>query len=125
MANQYNKIEALVNELQRIFPDKRVLPAVRIGDKYLPIEWAYVKATAKKIRFVSFYLTTKGVYVRRSKNSESIYFFINNQSFRVSDHPSKHADHIRHQFIVKYDTCVVQLLSSIKIAHYKPDEYYG
>lgn len=118
-------METLVNELQRIFPDKKVLPAVRIGDQYINIEWAYMKATAKKLRFISYYLTSKGVKVRRSQSSESIYFYINGHSFRVSDHPSKHADNIQHQYIVKYDTCVVTILAAIKMAHFNLDPYYG
>lgn len=118
-------MEVLVNELRRVFPDKKVVPAVKVGDHFQPIEWAYMKVTGKKIRFISFYLTSRGIKVLKSKSSYSIYFWINNQRFRVSDHPTNHGEGIDHQFLVKYDTCVVQLIAAIKLAHFKPDAYYG
>ena len=125
MENRYNKLETLINELQKHHRDKKVVPSVRIGGKFIAMEAALIEVVQRKIRFISWYLTSRGIKIRRSNTSESIYFHINGQSFRVSDHSSRYADNINHQYIIKYDTCVVQVLASIKMAHFKLDEYYG
>lgn len=118
-------MEALTREFQRYNSTKKVVPALRIGDRFIPIETAYIELCRRKIRFLSWYLGTKGVRVKKSNSSESIYFYMNGQSFRVSDHFSYNADHIQHHYIVKYDTCVVQVWAWIKLAQLKLDHYYG
>jgi hypothetical protein len=123
MESQYKRLEYLVNEFART-GTKNVMPAIRIGNEFLHLEQAYSKVASRKIRFISFYLTSKGIRIKKSHTSYSIYFFINNQSFRVSDHKSNRPD-IQHQFIVRYDSCVVQVLHEIKMAHFKLDQYFG
>jgi hypothetical protein len=125
MANPFNRLEALTREFQRYNSTKKVVPALRIGDRFIPIETAYIELSRRKIRFISWYLGTKGVRVKKSNSSESIYFYMNGQSFRVSDHFSYNADHIQHHYIVKFDTCVVQVWAWIKLAQLKLDHYYG
>lgn len=123
MESLFKRLEYLVSEFSRT-GTKNVVPAIKIGNQFLHMEEAYSKVASRKIRFISFYLTSKGIRIKKSNTSYSIYFFINNQSFRVSDHKSNRPD-IQHQFIVRYDSCVVQVLHEIKMAHFKLDQYFG
>jgi hypothetical protein len=127
MESQFKRLEYLVGEFTRLgigSDTKKIMPALRVGNQFLHMEEAYSKVAGRKIQFISYYLTSKGVRVKRSNSSESIYFYINNQSFRVSDHKSNRPD-IQHQFVVRYDSCVVQVLHEIRMAHFKPDQYFG
>lgn len=127
MENQFSRLEYVVNEFKRLGignDTKKIMPAIRVGNQFLHLEEAYGRVASRKIRFISFYLTSKGIRIKQSNSSESIYFYINNQSFRVSDHKSTRPD-IQHQFIVRYDSCVVQILHEIKMSSFKLDQYYG
>lgn len=125
MANPYSRLEAVAIEYKRYNNTKKVMPALRVGDRFIAIEAAYIELSRRKIRFLSWYLGTKGVRVKKSNTSESIYFYMNGQSFRVSDHFSYNADNIQHHYIVKFDTCVVQVWAWIKLAQLKLDHYTG
>lgn len=125
MENQ-SKFDYLLRELRKYNVNGPVAPAVRIGKhRYIPIEKAYQEITWLKIRFIYNYLRRKGVYVRASKTSESIYFTISGVSFRVSDHNSSNTEHISHTILVKYDTCVIQVIANIFLLSLRIDDYTG
>lgn len=127
MENQFKQLEYIIREFNRLAlsSTKKIVPALKIGPEFLPIESAGMELARKKVRFISFYLTSKGIRVKRSTGSESIYFNIQGHRFRVSDHRIKMTGDINHEFIVRYDSCVVQLLHEIKMAHFKLDQYFG
>lgn len=127
MENQFKQLEYLVSEFNRLALSntKKIMPALKIGGEYLALESASMELARKKVRFISYYLTSKGTRVKRSSGSESIYFNIQGHRFRVSDHRIKLTSDINHEFIVRYDSCVVQILHEIKMAHFKLDAYYG
>lgn len=125
MGNPFNALSAVAKEYQRYYNTKKVMPAIRVGNNFVALETVYIDLSRKKIRFICWYLSTKGVRIRKSNTSESLYFYINGVSFRVSDHKSNYAEHINHTFIVRHDSCVVQVLYSINMAHFKLDQYLG
>lgn len=110
MANQYD----IVSELKKYSGNTRICYAVRIGKKsFIPIEQAYQLVARAKIRFISEYLSNRGITVRRSKSSGSIYFIYNGVTFRVSDHPAFNPADLHHDIIVTHNSCVIQKVSFI------------
>lgn len=121
MANPFNTLADVAREYQRYNNNRRVMPAIRLGDRYMALETVYNDLIYKKIRYINWYLTTRGISIKKSNTSESLYFRINGISFRISDHKSKHTAYIDHSFIIRYDSCVVQTICHIKMAHFRPE----
>lgn len=120
MVNHFNRLEFIARELQRYNGSKKVAPVLSVGGKIMPIEMALQEIARQKVRFISFYLVSKGIRVKKATHTESIYFYINGQQFRVSDHKTRKEEYFDRQFIVRFDSCVVQVLASIRMAHFKP-----
>lgn len=120
MANQFSRLEYITRELQRYNGTKKVSTVISVGGKIMPVEMALEEIARRKVRFISFYLVSKGIRVKKAASTESFYFYINGEQFRVSDHKTRKEEYFDRQFIVRYDSCVVQVLASIRLAYFNP-----
>lgn len=115
MVNQFDRLDTLAREYQRYHSDKKITLALKIGKHFMAVEHVINDIPKKKVRFICWYLSKNGIQIKKSQTTESIYFFINGVSFRISDHRSRRSCNVMHNYVIKYDSCVVQVLYSIKI----------
>lgn len=116
----------IVKELRKYTGQTHVSYAVRYGKKhFFTIEQAYQDVTKRKVRLLCEYLKNRGLFVRRSKSSESLYFSIRGITFRISDHKSNYTEMITYNIVVRYDTCVIQTVNYIQLLAFIPDNYEG
>jgi hypothetical protein len=121
-----SKVELLIKEMRQLYKGSPVNPAIRIGKgKFITLEQAHQDIVSKKIRFLSWWLSCKGVRLKKSNTSESIYFPFNAAHFRVSDHKPFNMSGIDHNIIIKFDTCIIQVLCQIHLLSLKLDNYEG